>query len=225
MRVVRPILMMCLLTGGLAAAMKPVAADEDSSVRLVMHVVEEDETPFRWTAAVVAETGVDRSSGNLPAVREETAGDMLPDTFEAPGSRHSISASTEAAPPRLAGADDPLWADSEIVGPWRIVQGTLLAAIFAGCLAWGWQARGRSSTVGPSTKRLRPEGTLPLPHRGSLHLVSVGDERLVVAVDASGVRSVTLIPRWHWTDETAPAPGEAAVADATLPELRLKGAA
>ena len=48
-----------------------------------------------------------------------------------------------------------------------------------------------------ATHELSCDETLPLGQRGLLHLVSIGGERFLVATDASGVKSVSLIPAWN----------------------------
>jgi flagellar biogenesis protein FliO len=62
------------------------------------------------------------------------------------------------------------------------------------CLGMLWAKRiGRASTSKANTNHLTLEGTLILERRASLHAIRVDGQRVIVAVDNTGIKSLTPI--------------------------------
>lgn len=99
----------------------------------------------------------------------------------------------------LAAADgrDQLTAEVANVVQWTIAILVLGVSVIVGIKQFG--LRGQP----PATSRhLRLLETLSLGRHQGLHLIEAGSERLVVATDAGGVKSLTLLPNWPSLDES-----------------------
>jgi flagellar biogenesis protein FliO len=105
----------------------------------------------------------------------------------------ALSVRTQAAPLEPYIPPAPPMAPNPIDLLIRLV-GLTVVTLTACCLGMIWAKRiGRVSTSNANANHLRLEGTLILERRASLHAIRVDGQRVIVAVDNTGIKSLTSI--------------------------------
>lgn len=106
------------------------------------------------------------------------------------------------------GQNDALVGDLLRVVKWSVVMFLVGLGVAIAIRKSGWKGM-----VSPASSHLKVVETLPLGRQMGVHLVQAGGDRFLVATDATGIKSLTLIPNWpHLDDAEHPTESEDQVA-------------
>ncbi|MCA8996765.1 MAG: flagellar biosynthetic protein FliO [Planctomycetaceae bacterium] len=97
-------------------------------------------------------------------------------------------------------SDETFGTTSSLVDLSRILRWTLVVCVLGGVATYFLLKHSRGVSLAPLPRDMKVLETVSLGPRGSVHLIRVGDDHFLAATDASGIRSLTLIPNWPLPD-------------------------
>lgn len=160
---------------------------ESSLLRLTSHEIPVLQTPKSAENRASTATVTPGVAAGVPAEKiqqvRESARDQMRESF--------LKEGQEANSNR-----DQLTAEFFSVMRWTVV-----VLVIGGCVAVGLKKMPQLQRPQVAGTKMSLIETLPLGRHQVLNLVQAGGERFLVATDAAGIKSVTLLPAWESDDE------------------------